>query len=82
MSRVDLATKAQTPVDFNPTSICTPREPEEGSVHIGVQSGALPSQPRIACIQVAVQSPGHGLFVLAHQVIPDLPERFLREYFQ
>ena len=54
MSRGDVATEAQTPVDFGPTSMRTLGEPLTGSVQIGVQPGVLPSQPRIVCIQVAV----------------------------
>jgi hypothetical protein len=53
MSRVDVATGAQMPLDFDPTSIRTLCEPRLGSVHAGVQPGVLPSRPRISKIQVA-----------------------------
>ena len=48
MSRVDVATEAQKPENFDPTSIRTLSEPLLDSVQIGVQPGVLPSRERIA----------------------------------
>jgi hypothetical protein len=83
MSRVDLATVAQLPVDYDPTSIRTLGEPQFSSVHIGVQSGVLPSQPRIALHPSSRRShPDTVCLCLLRQISPDLPGRFSREYFQ
>jgi hypothetical protein len=82
MSRVDLATEAQTPVDFDPTSIRTLGEPQLGSVHIGVQPGGA-AISTADCLHPSSRRshPDTVCLCLLRQVRPDLRNVFYRKRF-
>ena len=79
MSRVDVATETQMPIDFDPTSIRTLGEPSLGSVHAGVQSRVLPSQERISEDPSSRRSHPDTVFLcFLRQVCTDTPESSLQ----